>query len=414
VAEQVDDQGVDELIGKTLGHCVIEELIGQGGMARVYRAYQANLDRHVAVKVLPPYYAADPAFVERFKVESRAMARLTHPNILVVHDAGREQGHLFITMEYIAGGNLKDYMESRPFTFADIPPIIHDLASALSYAHAQGIVHRDVKPVNVLMDTRRRVDNGKETISRRAVLSDFGIAKMIESSNVITHTGAGVGTPEYMSPEQCRGVMVDARSDIYALGVMLYEMLTTHTPFEADNYTALAHSHIYEPVPLPSTRNPRISPAVQAVVMKALEKDPSERFQQATDMALALSEAMDSQKPLPVPSPRVTGGRGPTPMVTCAKCGAPNVPQQRFCTTCGTPLGTGAVAVPRKPAPAIGGPESWVTCPACHQPNRAIDRFCTSCGNSLLTGVAGRSCSRCGTRNAAGVRFCTKCGASMG
>jgi len=98
VAEQVDDQGVDELIGKTLGHCVIEELIGQGGMARVYRAYQANLDRHVAVKVLPPYYAADPAFVERFKVESRAMARLTHPNILVVHDAGREQGHLFITM----------------------------------------------------------------------------------------------------------------------------------------------------------------------------------------------------------------------------------------------------------------------------------------------------------------------------
>jgi RNase P subunit RPR2 len=150
------------------------------------------------------------------------------------------------------------------------------------------------------------------------------------------------------------------------------------------------------------------------VVMKALEKDPSERFQQATDMALALSEAMDSQKPLPSPSPRVTGGRGPTPMVTCAKCGAPNVPQQRFCTNCGTPLGSGSVAVPRKPAPATGGPESWIMCPSCHQPNRAIDRFCTTCGYSLLTGVAGRSCSRCGTRNAAGVRYCTQCGASMG
>ncbi|HEU5349193.1 MAG TPA: serine/threonine-protein kinase, partial [Ktedonobacterales bacterium] len=178
--EQVDDQGADELIGMTLGHCVIEELIGQGGMARVYRAYQPHLDRRVAVKVLPPYYAADPAFVERFQVESRAMARLTHPNIIIVHDAGREHGHLFITMEYVSGGNLKDYMESKPFTLADIPRIIHDLAAALSYAHGQGIVHRDVKPVNVLMDIQRQVDpSGRETINRRVVLSDFGIAKVL-------------------------------------------------------------------------------------------------------------------------------------------------------------------------------------------------------------------------------------------
>lgn len=411
MAEQVDDHGVDDLIGKTLGHCVIEELIGQGGMARVYRAYQAHLDRHVAVKVLPPYYAADQNFVERFKIESRAMARLTHPNIIVVHDAGREQGHLFITMEYVRGGNLKDYMESRPFSFADIPRIIHDLASALSYAHAQGIVHRDVKPVNVLMDIQRRVDaSGHETVNRRVVLSDFGIAKMIASSNVITHTGAGVGTPEYMSPEQCRGTMVDARSDIYALGVMLYEMLTGHTPFEADNYTALAHSHIYEPVPLPSILNPRVSPAVQAVVMKALEKDPSERFQQATDMALALEQAMAAQMPLPGPSPRATAGRAPIPSLICPQCGAANVSQVRFCTACGAPLGAGAAAVPRKVAPATGGPEAWVTCPKCQQRNRAIDRFCTSCGNSLLTGVPGRNCASCGTRNPAGVRFCTSCG----
>jgi serine/threonine-protein kinase len=411
VEEQVDGQGTDDLIGMTLGHCVIEELIGQGGMARVYRAYQAHLDRRVAVKVLPPYYAADPNFVERFQIESRAMARLAHPNIIIVHDAGREQGHLFITMEYVGGGNLKDYMESRPFSFDDIPRIIHDLAAALSYAHAQGIVHRDVKPVNVLMDIQRRVDgNGKEMVNRRVVLSDFGIAKMIASSNVITHTGAGVGTPEYMSPEQCRGTMVDARSDIYALGVMLYEMLTGHTPFEADNYTALAHSHIYEPVPLPSRRNPRISPAVQAVVLKALEKDPSERFQQATDMALALGEAMAAQMPIPGPAPRITAGRAATPAVLCAQCGAPNAPQQRFCSSCGSPLGTGAVAVPRKPGPAAGGPESWITCPTCQRPNRALDRFCTSCGHSLLTGVAGRSCNRCGTRNPAGVRFCVTCG----
>jgi serine/threonine protein kinase len=244
VAEQVNDQGADGLIGMTLGHCVIEELIGQGGMARVYRAYQARLDRRVAVKVLPPYYAADQNFVDRFEIESRAMARLRHPNIIIVHDAGREHGHLFITMEYISGGNLKDYMESRTFSFADIPRIIHDLASALSYAHAQGIVHRDVKPVNVLMDIQRPVDvnvnaMGKESLSRRVVLSDFGIAKVVASSNVITHTGAGVGTPEYMSPEQCRGTMVDARSDIYALGVMLYEMLTGHTPTSTSQFLHL-------------------------------------------------------------------------------------------------------------------------------------------------------------------------------
>lgn len=415
----VDGQDVDNLIGMTLGHCVIEELIGQGGMARVYKAYQAHLDRHVAVKVLPPYYAADPAFVERFQIEARAMAKLTHPNIIILHDAGREQGHLFITMEYVGGGNLKDYMESRPFSFNDIPRIIHDLAAALSYAHARGIVHRDVKPVNVLLDMQRRVSpDGQETVSRRVVLSDFGIAKVLANSNVITHTGAGVGTPEYMSPEQCRGTMVDARSDIYALGVMLYEMLTGHTPFEADNYTALAHSHIYEPPPPPSRFNRRISPAVQAVVMKALEKDPSERFQQATEMALALEQAVAAQAPIPNPAPRVTAGRAPTPGLMCPQCGATNAPQQRFCTTCGSPLGSGAVAVPRNPARAgTGGPavgaDSWVTCPNCQRPNRSLDRFCTSCGASLLKGVPGRACGKCGTRNPAGVRFCVQCGAGL-
>ena len=409
----VDGQDADNLIGMTLGHCVIEELIGQGGMARVYRAYQANLDRHVAVKVLPPYYAADPAFVERFQIESRAMAKLTHPNIIIIHDAGREQGHLFITMEYVSGGNLKDYMESRPFSFNDIPRIIHDLASALSFAHARGIVHRDVKPVNVLMDIQRRVNpDGQESVSRRVVLSDFGIAKVLESSNVITHTGAGVGTPEYMSPEQCRGTMVDARSDIYALGVMLYEMLTGRTPFEADNYTALAHSHIYEPPPPPSRLNRRISPAVQAVVLKALEKDPSERFQQATEMALALEQAMAAQMPIPNPAPRVTAGRAATPGQVCPRCGAANASQQRFCTNCGNPLGSGAVAVPRNPAPA-GVAEAGVTCPSCQFPNRAIDRFCTNCGASLLKGVPGRTCNKCGTRNPAGVRFCVQCGAGL-
>src|SRR5258708_32361799 len=209
-------------------------------MARVYRGRQANLDRDVAIKVLPPYYAADPAFVERFKLEARAMARLSHPNIVAVHDTGEENGRLFILMEYVGGGTLKDRMLPL-LAVREVTRIVHEVASALTYAHSMGIVHRDVKPVNVLMD-----------VSGRAGLGDFGIAKVLATSAALTHARAGVCTPEYMSPEQCRGGQVDARSDIYALGGMLHEMLTGPTPFEAANYTALAHSHIYEPVPPPS------------------------------------------------------------------------------------------------------------------------------------------------------------------
>src|SRR5262249_2029437 len=209
----------DDLIGATLGHCVLEAGLGQGGMARVFRGRQAQLDRTVAIKVLPPYYAADPAFVERFKLEARATARLSHPNIVTVHDSGEENGRLFIIMEYVGGGTLKQRMLPL-LPVREVTRIMHEVASALTYAPSMGTGHRDVKTVNVLMDA-----------SARAALSDLGIAKVLATSAALTHAGAGVGTPEYMSPEQCRGGQVDARSDIYALGVLLYEMLTGHTPF---------------------------------------------------------------------------------------------------------------------------------------------------------------------------------------
>jgi serine/threonine protein kinase len=262
-------------------------------------------------------------------------------------------------------------------------------------------------------------------VSGRSVLSDFGIAKVLATSAALTHAGAGVGTPEYMSPEQCRGVPVDARTDIYALGVMLYEMLTGHTPFEADNYTALAHSHIYEPVPPPSRLNPRISPAVQAVVLKALEKDPAERFQTATDMALALELALDAQEPvsritsrpaLPAtgdvsPPPAVPRGTGSAPRaLVCPTCGHANAPFQRFCSGCGAQLAQGPVAALNTPAQATGG---FVSCPACHYVNQAINRFCTACGQNLLAGVPGAVCRVCRQRNLPGTRFCTSCGHSL-
>jgi serine/threonine-protein kinase len=410
----------DEVIGTTLGHCVIEELLGQGGMARVYRGRQEQLDRYVAIKLLPPYYAADPAFVERFKLEARAMARLSHPHIVTVHDTGEDGGRLYIIMEYVGGGTLKDRMETA-MPLREVTRIVAEVASALSYAHSMGIVHRDVKPVNVLMDT-----NG------RAVLSDFGIAKVLETSAALTHAGAGVGTPEYMSPEQCRGVPVDARADIYALGVMLYEMLTGRTPFQADNYTALAHSHIYEPVPPPSRLNPRISPAVQAVIMKALEKDPANRFQKATELADALEAAVLAQMPVaqgtgrpaaPIltaqPAPRpgppstpqragVEPGPGQAQVIYCPRCRSANSAQQRFCSSCGLPFGGHPQPVRNgQPPQATGG---TIDCPQCHAPNPAINRFCTSCGSTLLSGVEGKKCRVCGLRNRAGQSFCTACG----
>ncbi|SRR5579875_1829294 len=398
-------QTPDGVIGQVIGNCTIESLLGQGGMARVYRARQENLDRIVAVKILPPYYAADPAFVERFKLEARALARLSHPHIVIVHDAGTDSGHLYIVMEYVSGGTLRDYME-QPLTLREVTRIVREVASALTYAHSQGIIHRDVKPVNVLMDTNKRM-----------VLSDFGIAKVMATSAVLTRSGAGVGTPEYMSPEQCRGGQVDHRADIYALGVMLYELLTGHTPFEADNYTALAHSHIYEAPPFPSKLNPRISPAVQAVVMKALEKDPAQRFQEATELSVALDQAAAAQAPIPAPSPHRRQAPATAPIhaqhagITCPRCRAANNPHQRYCSTCGQPLQPGVPAPVSGQLRQTGGLTSGsIICPHCQAPNKAINRFCTTCGGSLMQGVPGKQCRNCGARNRAGVQFCMNCG----
>ena len=397
----------DGLIGLTLGSCVIEELLGQGGMARVYKGRQEKLDRQVAVKILPPYYAADQNFVDRFRLEAKALAKLSHPNIVVVHDAGEESGHLYIIMEYVSGGTLKQRI-APGMNVSEIQRVTREVASALTYAHEVGIIHRDVKPVNVLMDP-----NG------RSVLSDFGIAKVLEGSERLTGTGAGVGTPEYMSPEQCRGnVVVDARADIYALGVMLYEMLTGRPPFLADNYTALAHSHIYEPAPPPSRFNPRISPAVQSVVLKALEKSPADRFQKATELSVALDMAVAAQSPMQMPTgrpaPQPTPPRAPAAYSTlvCAHCGAANNASQRFCSSCGEPLGAGQ----RSPQPSPHSQQatdSWATCPHCHSMNKAINRFCTQCGGNLLVGVAPVVCRGCGARNSPAQRFCTNCGTSL-
>lgn len=359
----------DPLIGTTLGNYTILAPLGQGGMARVYRARQENLDREVAVKVLPPWYAADGSFVERFKLEAQLVARLSHPNIVTIHDFSEYNGHLCIVMQLIDGGTLKQVLDTLRGPVGAAHPGVMDvleanrifkqLASALTYAHEQGIIHRDIKPVNVLVDS-----------SKRPILTDFGIAKLLAATRGLTRPGAGVGTPEYMSPEQCRGEQVDGRADIYALGVMLYEALTGRTPFVADNYPALAHYHMHVAPPDPRLFNPHITPAIRDVLLTALQKKPEWRYQQAIDMAAAFEHAIQTPgaggyRLQPMLRQSSSIDRAPTtPIFACPTCQRPNRPDTYFCTQCGSILNP---------------------CPHCRSQNRARDRFCTKCGYALLT-----------------------------
>ena len=272
-----------DLTGQTLGQYRIMEKIGQGGMATVYKAYQPSLDRYVAVKVLPAYLAHEPGFAARFQREARAIARLNHPNILPVHDSGQEGELSYIVMRYVEGGNLQE-MLGEPWPLGRVVELITQVGGALDYAHQEGIIHRDVKPSNVLLDK-----------GEWALLSDFGLAKMLEASVQLTKSGVGIGTPAYMSPEQGQGIRVDARSDVYSLGIVLYEMLAGRVPYEAETPMAIVIKHITAPLPLPREMNPDISEPVERVMLKALAKAPADRFQRMGEMVTALRKAMTGE-----------------------------------------------------------------------------------------------------------------------
>ena len=279
------------LVGRTLGQYEIREEIGRGGMATVYKAYQPSLGRYVAIKVLPPYHADADIFIARFIREARAVARLEHPHILPIYDFGREGELSYIVTKYVEGGTLKDQL-GHPFDLQRAASIIAQVASALDYAHDQGIIHRDVKPSNILLDH-----------GEWALLTDFGLAKMIGASARITGSGVGIGTPAYMSPEQGQGLEVDRRSDVYSLGVILYEMLTGHTPYEADSPLSVMVQHITQPLPSPRAVNPNIPAAVERVILKALVKDPAYRYARAGDLAAALRDAVAKVETTPGPKP---------------------------------------------------------------------------------------------------------------
>ena len=264
------------LIGRRLGKYEITELLGQGGMATVYKGYQAEMDRFVAIKVLPPHPGQDRQFMDRFRLEARTVAQLQHPHILPVHDYGNEDGILYLVMAYVEGGSLKDRIDRGPLSIQETETILRQVASALDYAHRRNVVHRDIKPDNILLDGEGN-----------AILSDFGIVKILEGDNTggLTGTGGVLGTPAYMAPEQSQGAEITPKADIYALGVIVFEMLTGQQPYQADTPMQVILKHISEPVPSLTEQVATLPPALEVVMINVLAKHPEDRYASATEFA---------------------------------------------------------------------------------------------------------------------------------
>ena len=306
-------------------------------MASVFKAYEASLDRYVALKVLPPEFLHDPTFAERFRREAQTIARLEHPQIIPIfaYDIDTASGTPWMAMRLISGGSLSQKIKKGRLSPSESARILKDVADALDYAHSAGVIHRDVKPQNVLLDDAGRV-----------YLADFGIAKMVEASAHMTQTGMITGTPQYMAPEQALGKTIDKSIDIYALGIVAYELFTGRVPFSADTPVAVLMKQASEPMPLPSAAE--VPEEVTRAILRATAKDPAARWPSAAAFAAAVGNAVTS-----------TGSTAPTAMLdaigqeTVAGMTAPGIGQAETIATRPTPVTPqrGASAPSRTPTP---------------------------------------------------------------
>ncbi|HZC75768.1 MAG TPA: protein kinase, partial [Gaiellaceae bacterium] len=244
------------------GRYELEELVGTGGMSSVFRAHDTQLDRRVAVKILHEHYAADPEYLERFRSEARAVARLSHPNIVTVIDRGEDEGRQYIVFEHVDGENLKELVvRTGRLPVRKALELALATADGLAFAHEQGLVHRDVKPQNVLLSSEGDLK-----------VTDFGIARSLDVEHGVTQTGTVLGTGEYLAPEQASGKPVSPATDVYSLGVVLWELLTGDVPFVGENFVAVALRHVNEPPPSLLEQRPDVSPRLSAAVERALAK----------------------------------------------------------------------------------------------------------------------------------------------
>jgi serine/threonine-protein kinase len=265
--------------------------IGSGGMAEVYLAHDRHLDRDVALKVLLSRYAEDPIFIERFRREASSAAGLNHPHIVQIYDRGEAEGTYYIAMEYLEGRTLKDIIvRFAPLRVDHVLSISAQILEALRFAHRKDVIHRDIKPQNIMVDDEGRVK-----------VTDFGIARAGSASSM-TETGSILGTAHYLSPEQAQGVHLEAGSDLYSLGVLMYEMATGSLPFTGENPVAIAMQHVHEPPILPRERNPEVPEGLERVILKALTKDPQQRYQTAQDFLDDVGKVRDGRTVAPPPS----------------------------------------------------------------------------------------------------------------
>jgi serine/threonine-protein kinase len=267
--------------GDTVGSYEIINQVGQGGMATVYKAYHPQLDRHVAVKIIHQSFLEDENFVARFQREAQIVARLDHPNIVPVYDFNSHQGQPFLVMKFIEGVTLKTVLSQNQVSFDRLVNMMQAVASALSYAHSRGVLHRDMKPSNILVDHEQR-----------PYITDFGLARLVQAGASTLSQDMLLGTPHYISPEQARGEQeLGPATDIYSLGVILYEITVGRVPFTGNTPYSIVHDHIFTPLPLPTELNPEIPPALEQVLLRALAKSPQDRYRSAVEMLEAFQSA---------------------------------------------------------------------------------------------------------------------------
>ncbi len=290
--------------GEMIGPYRIVEQVGIGGMATVYKAYHAKLDRYVAIKMLHQSLTTEPNFLARFEREAQIIARLEHPNIVSVYDFSEHDGNPYLVMRFVEGQALDRILRKSPLVLPETVRIMSAIGDALAYAHEHDVLHRDVKPSNIIIDERGT-----------PYLTDFGLARMVHGGSSTMSQGTIIGTPHYISPEQALGQSeLDARTDVYSVGVVLYELVVGRVPFAGDTPFSIVHDHIYTPLPMPREVNPNVSLPVESVLVKALAKDPDSRYQNITALMSdfrSAAQGEDAGQPAPArakqpPSPAVT------------------------------------------------------------------------------------------------------------